>query len=231
MENNKIFLCIVFAITKFINIFYIFTEKYGIFVILLFLILNKLSMSQYIIIVFLTAYISLKLYIKINNVLCIGKITHSINMNFDINIRKLIGKRKSWNSIYLLNKLVDEFVDGLSEVALNPKKYKVKEGRMYKFRTHGAVYALFQRKLIKMNDGIFIYDKDSVDMVVRKAGHHTAHKFTFSDKLTFIVERMLIQRSFSQMLNFFSNLKLNEITSVNFEVEFKAKKVYLKIVD
>lgn len=229
--KSKLFLIILFILVKSINSLLVIIDNYGVFIIIMSLILYKVSISFYIFLITVVIMITLKFSNSINNALCIDKFSYSINMNTAINIKKV----KNHNSIYVLNKIVDEFINGFEVAALDPRKFKIKEGQVYKFRTHGAVYVLFEKKVIRSHNKIINYDINSIE-AVRKVMEDTKlkllspEKLNFSDKITFLIERMLVQTSFSEMLSFFRHMDSEDIQVHRFEAVFKNKKVYIKSV-
>lgn len=229
--KSKLFLIILFVLVKIINFLLVIIDSYGVFIIIISLILYKVFISFYIFLITVIIMIALKFSNPINNALCIDKFGHSINMNTAINIKKI----KNHNSIHVLNKIVDEFINGFEVAALNPRKFKIKEGQVYKFRTHGAVYVLFEKKVVRSHNEIINYDINSIE-AVRKVMEDTklkllkSAKLNLSDKITFLIERMLVQTSFSEMLSFFRHMDFEAIQVYRFEAVFKNKKVYIKSV-
>ncbi|OAA90742.1 hypothetical protein [Clostridium ljungdahlii] len=230
--KNKLFLIALFSLVKIINLLLVTIDNYGVFIIIMSLILYKFSISFYIFFITVVIMITLKFSNPINNALCIDKVSHSINMNTAINIKEV----KNHNSIYVLNKIVDEFINGFEVAALDPRKFKIKEGEVYKFRTHGAIYVLFEKKVIRSHNKIINYDINSAEEAVRKVMEDTKlkllshEKLNFSDKVTFLIERMLVQTSFFEMLSFLRHIDFEDIQVHRFEAVFKNKKVHIKSV-
>ncbi|MCH4200728.1 MAG: hypothetical protein LKF87_14925 [Clostridium tyrobutyricum] len=224
--KKKISLYILFIIIKSINKLLVIVNKYGLGINILCLMLYKFNLSFYILFLNICFMIILKLSGQVNNVLCIDKFSKSINMNIAINLKNIKGSTSSAK----LNTIVNDFVNGLETAALNTKKFKIKEGKTYKFRTHGAIYVLFQRKLIKSNNKVIVHDKTEIDKIVEATKQKKLGKSTLklNDKLIFIIERMLLQKSFKQMNKFFKNLNLKDIQIYNFEAVFKNNKLYIK---
>jgi hypothetical protein len=229
--KSRLFLIILFILVKSLNFMFVVIDKYGIFIIAVSLAIYKIPISFYIFFVTAVIKIVLKLENPINNVLCINNFTRSINMNTAVNIKNM----KNHSTMYVLNKIVDGFIEGFEIAALDTRKFKIKEGIVYRFRTHGAIYMLFQKKMIRSHDEIIDCDVNSV--AVKKVIEGTrlklfkSTKLSFSDKITFLVERMLVQYSFTEMLKFFERIYFEDIQVHDFEAVFTDKKVYIKIKD
>lgn len=229
--KSRLLLIILFILVKSLNFMLVVIDKYCFPIIVTSLVLYKIPISFYIFLVTAVMKIVIKSENPINNVLCINNFTHSINMNTAVNIKNM----KNHSTMYVLNKIVDGFIEGFEIAALDTRKFKIKEGIVYKFRTHGAVYMLFQKKMIRSHDEIIDCGMDSIS--VRKVIEDTrlkafkSTKLSFSDKITFLVERMLVQYSFTEMLKFFERIYFEDIQVHDFEAVFTDKKVYIKIKD
>lgn len=229
--KSRLLLIILFILVKSLNFMLVVIDKYCFPIIVTSLVLYKIPISFYIFLVTAVMKIVIKSENPVNNVLCINNRTYSINMNTAVNIKNI----KNHSTMYVLNKIVDEFIEGFEIVALDTRKFKIKEGTVYKFRTHGAIYMLFARKAIKLYDGIVYCDMDSMKPV-RKAMKDSRLKsfkparLSIDDKITFLVERMLVQSSFTGMLKFFKRMYFEDIQVHDFEAVFRDKKVYIRAV-
>lgn len=237
MKIGKVRLTIIYMVMKAINKLYRIAEKCEILCLCVILLItatnvrNQISnIALYISLLILLVNLSNCTTKKINNVLCIDIFLKQINMNIDINVNKL---KNTKNKISQLNYLVDEFISGISKAAEDTKRYGIKSGKPYYLRTHGAVYVLFEKKLKHLQNSNISYDVDAANNIMKntKDKKLSLPKLTMKDKMIFVIERILLQKSLKDCLNNiseFNSIENSQICELEVIFDSNKKTAYIK---